>query len=1044
MLRSLARLRGPFASVLSLGATLGMAASTAVAGFEDCNLNGLDDAEDIALGISEDCQANGIPDECELEELDRYYQADFGALSGAVGTNLGNTQTICWFVNYIVEPGKESINGIEIVYGVLDEGSPVTVAVWKDLDGDGIPFDAELIVSVETVSGRGWVPLNETLHPIPETYLGPAGTSVFIGVWADQVPITPAAFPAAYDDNATLDASWWIATVEPFNPNDLANNAAEFSLLSKLFVDFQGDWMIRGTFCAGGYCGTVDDLNENGVPDECDPDCNGNGLPDDYEIINGLAQDCNGNGQPDECDLEGGDCDGDGVLDVCQAGLNGLVAQYFANEDLLGEFTARIDAEVDFLSQGEANLPSGIPDNDFSVRWLGTFTPTESGLWRLGAFHDDGVRIWLDGEQIVNYWGPSPGTTTLADVELEGGRGYHLRVEYVQYTGEAKLQLLAQAPAAIEPAVVTTSALRPTFDRDGDGVADLCADSDCDGDYLPDGYQIELDASVDCDGNLVLDACEEGGDCDGDGVVDSCASVVPHGLVAEYYDSTDNGRLSVRVASGIVPNIDFQFEGGSPPGVDGVGNDEYGIRWTGILTAPVSGTYQFIADVDDGVRLWIGDEVVIEHWQNGDGTQTGVIDLEAGWLYAFRMEWFEGIGGARAILRWVPPGGSLEVVPTEAFMPILDLDRNGVPDACDADCDGDGVSDDVAIAEGLAEDCNGNGVPDSCDVAEAPASETLAYWRFENAKAIGVDSGPLGLDAANSGGSSQTDVPLATIPSTGAGNARSALLGNAGRLVVDDPLQELSFLGEAFTVEAWVKLDQLAGTGSAGNRQWLACKKGAAPDSEIDWGILVQGAEYASSCDEVSGRTANFNGRELVFTGGYGDGGGTNKWAAVSNLRITDNEWNYVAVSFDPFNRICRFVLNDVYEEVSIESMQLYANGEPLVIGGHPNATGGVNQLLRGSIDELRISRGLLPLGSLLAAPYTPASGDANGDGVPDECGSPCVADVNGDGVVDGVDLGSVLADWGSTGAGLAGDLDGDGTVNGVDLGLVLAAWGGC
>ncbi|MEY3024220.1 MAG: hypothetical protein RJA16_1046, partial [Planctomycetota bacterium] len=121
----------------------------------------------------------------------------------------------------------------------------------------------------------------------------------------------------------------------PFNPNDLANGAAEFSLLSKLFVDFQGDWMIRGTFCAGGYCGVADDLNENGVPDECDPDCNGNGLPDDYEIINGLAQDCNGNGQPDECDLEGGDCDADGVLDVCQAGLNGLVGQYFANEDLL-------------------------------------------------------------------------------------------------------------------------------------------------------------------------------------------------------------------------------------------------------------------------------------------------------------------------------------------------------------------------------------------------------------------------------------------------------------------------------------------------------------------------------------------------------------------------------------------------------------------------------------------------------------------------------------------------------------------------------------
>ncbi|MGA0174637.1 MAG: LamG-like jellyroll fold domain-containing protein, partial [Phycisphaerales bacterium] len=325
-----------------------------------------------------------------------------------------------------------------------------------------------------------------------------------------------------------------------------------------------------------------------------------------------------------------------------------------------------------------------------------------------------------------------------------------------------------------------------------------------------------------------------------------------------------------------------------------------------------------------------------------------------------------------------------------------------------------------------------------------PATETIAYWRFENAKAIGLDSGPLAVDAMNNGGSSQSAVPVTEIPSTGADNARSILLGNAGRLVVDDPSQHLSFFDDAFTVEAWVQLDQLGSTASAGNRQWLACKKGATPDSQIDWGILVQGAEYASTCDEVSGRTANLNGRELVFTGGYGDGGGTNKWAVVSNLRIVDNDWNYVAISFDPFNRICRFVLNDVYEEVSIESMQLFANAESLVIGGHPNATGGINQLLRGSIDELRISRGVLPLQALLAAPYSPASADTNGDGVPDECGTPCVGDVNGDGVVNGVDLGTVLAGWGAAGGGTVSDLNSDGVVDGVDLGLVLAAWGGC
>ncbi len=1038
--------QSPLGTIHLLAMALGLAATpcVALAGIEDCNQNGIDDAEDIALGISEDCQGNGIPDECELEQLDRYYQADNGNLSGAVGTDLGNNQTICWLVQYTVEPGKEWINGIEVVYGILQEGRPVTVAVWQDSKGSGIPFDAQLLVSVETVSGPGWVPMVETYHPIPETYLGEAGTSFFVGVWAEQVPVAPGAFPAAFDQTATAGTSWWIATLEPFDPNNLFAGAAEFSPLNDLFPDIQADWLIRGTFCSSGHCGEAEDVNENGVPDECDPDCNGNGIPDDFEIASGQAQDCDGNGQPDECDLVGGDCDGDGVLDVCQAALNGLVGQYFDNEVLFGLFSARIDATIDFLDQNEANLPAGIPESDFSVRWLGSLVPDQSGPWHLGALHDDGVRIWLDGVQVVNYWGSSPGTTTFAEVELEAGRAYHLRIEYVQYTGGAILQFLWQGPDATEPSVVPTSALRPTFDRDGDGIPDLCTQSDCDENYLPDPYQIELDPAADCNQNLVVDACEDAADCDEDGIFDDCALLIEHGLVAEFFDSDDNSRLTTRVASAIVPNIDFEFDGGSPPGVDGLGNDEYGIRWTGMITAPVSGTCFFYADADDGVRLWIDGMVVIEHWENGNSTYVGSIELEAGRAYSFRMEWFEGIGGARVILRWMPPGMAAEVVPSEAFTPILDLDGNGIPDACDVDCDGDGISDGVAIAEGLAEDCNLNGIPDTCDVALVPITETVAYWRFEDAASIGLDSGPNGLDGTATNASSQTAVPVAIVPSTGAANLRSALLGNVGRLLIADPSHELSFFGEAFTVEAWVQLDELGNANTAATRQWLACKKGAAADSEIDWGILVQGADYPGSCDQVSGRTTNLNGRELIFTGGYGSGGGTNKWAVVSNLRIVNNDWNYVAVSFDPFNRTCRFVLNDTFEVLSIESMRLHANDDGLLLGGHFNASGAVNQLLRGSIDELRISHGVLPLDALLAAPYTPASGDADGDGVPDECNPPCIADINGDGIVDGVDLGTVLAGWGKGGGFTAADVNQDGVVDGIDLGEVLAGWGGC
>jgi len=50
------------------------------------------------------------------------------------------------------------------------------------------------------------------------------------------------------------------------------------------------------------------------------------------------------------------------------------------------------------------------------------------------------------------------------------------------------------------------------------------------------------------------------------------------------------------------------------------------------------------------------------------------------------------------------------------------------------------------------------------------------------------------------------------------------------------------------------------------------------------------------------------------------------------------------------------------------------------------------------------------------------------------------VGDINGDGVVNGIDLATILADWGTTAD--RSDLDRNGSVNGADLALVLANWG--
>jgi hypothetical protein len=50
-------------------------------------------------------------------------------------------------------------------------------------------------------------------------------------------------------------------------------------------------------------------------------DCNGNGVPDAVDIVEGTSADCNGNGVPDECDIAGAyspDANGNGIPDECE------------------------------------------------------------------------------------------------------------------------------------------------------------------------------------------------------------------------------------------------------------------------------------------------------------------------------------------------------------------------------------------------------------------------------------------------------------------------------------------------------------------------------------------------------------------------------------------------------------------------------------------------------------------------------------------------------------------------------------------------------
>jgi beta-glucosidase len=121
-------------------------------------------------------------------------------------------------------------------------------------------------------------------------------------------------------------------------------------------------------------------------------------------------------------------------------GRPGLTGEYFEGMELKGPAVAtRVDKDVNF----EFGSPApGLGAQNFSVRWTGFLTPVETDTYQLGATGDDGYRVWLDGRLLVEDWGEHATTTRTAELKLEAGRKYAVKMEYFQAGGGAEARLV--------------------------------------------------------------------------------------------------------------------------------------------------------------------------------------------------------------------------------------------------------------------------------------------------------------------------------------------------------------------------------------------------------------------------------------------------------------------------------------------------------------------------------------------------------------------------------------------------------------------------
>jgi hypothetical protein len=142
-----------------------------------------------------------------------------------------------------------------------------------------------------------------------------------------------------------------------------------------------------------------------------------------------------------------------------------------------------------------------------------------------------------------------------------------------------------------------------------------------------------------------------------------------HGLRGEYFLS-GGPAWPLTDLRATIPDPRIEFPNLVPTFGELTGRGERtAARWTGTITPEFSEAYTFSAIGDNGFRLWVDDELLIDHWvDDWDVEQTAApIELEAGQAYTFRMEMFQNTGGSHLRLRWQSPSQEREIVPTDAF-----------------------------------------------------------------------------------------------------------------------------------------------------------------------------------------------------------------------------------------------------------------------------------------------------------------------------------------------------------------------------------------
>jgi beta-glucosidase len=122
------------------------------------------------------------------------------------------------------------------------------------------------------------------------------------------------------------------------------------------------------------------------------------------------------------------------------SGVPAWRGEYFQGRDLAGEPVVRYDASIDFNVDNRAGL-SGIERTEMSARWTGQLSAPVTGSYTFRLGSDDGSRLYVDGELVIDHWWDHGYGIMEAELEFQRGQRIDVAVEYYQGGGDGAVQL---------------------------------------------------------------------------------------------------------------------------------------------------------------------------------------------------------------------------------------------------------------------------------------------------------------------------------------------------------------------------------------------------------------------------------------------------------------------------------------------------------------------------------------------------------------------------------------------------------------------------